>query len=159
MREIKFRAKNLYEDYLRINKDDEELTKIGPGQIWVYGGYAEIDGRGFIFPEGKTHFGHGDYWTDDDVLDIPIVDKNTLGQFTGLTDKNGREIYEGDVFLDTEYYEPTYRKIVYRNGQWEAVASDGIWFPLLKDQEPLSDELRHIEVIGNIHDNPELLKQ
>ena len=136
MREIKFRGKCVHSD------------------AWAYGSFVDYGEEELPEIHGFDPYREGvDNWREI------TVERNTLGQFTGLTDKNGREIYEGDVFLDTEYYEPTYRKIVYRNGQWEAVASDGIWCPLLKDQEPLSDELRHIEIIGNIHDNPELLKQ
>lgn len=158
MREIKFRAKNLYEDYLRVNKDDEELTKIGPGQIWVYGGYAEIDGRGFIFPEGKTHFGHGDFWTDDDVLDIPVVDKNTLGQFTGLTDKHGHDIYEGDIVQwtkDNLKYVVKFRSGMFYSSVEELNKGINGGFPLWV----LCEEEQPCHIVGNIHDNPSLMKQ
>ena len=86
--------------------------------------------------------------------DLFVVDSSTVGQFTGLYDKNGKEIYEGDVFRRYDY---AYR-ITYRNGQWIGIDEDGGWLPLLKDQESVSDYL-HDEVIGNICDNPELLKE
>lgn len=77
------------------------------------------------------------------------VDPLTIGQFTGLTDKNGKEIYEGDVYTDK-----TKRKylIVFRNGSF------------LKDNGHSRFEINESEIrawggeiIGNIHDNPELL--
>ena len=81
----------------------------------------------------------------------------TVGLFTGLKDKNGHEIWEGDI-IRSDYYNVAF-SVTYRCGQWVAVAADGSWTPLLEDNETISDCLRFIEVVGNIHDNPELLKE
>ena len=79
----------------------------------------------------------------------------TVGQFTGLYDKNGRKIFEGDI-------------VNYYNGDGEFSPYEVRWqnsgFSVLMNGNPdLFDELddyfsRHCEVIGNIYDNPELLK-
>ena len=73
----------------------------------------------------------------------------TVGQFTGLTDKNGTKIFEGDIVeYDEEYGCTTYDE----NEARFAVHFD-TW---MTDFDHLySNEL---EVVGNIHDNPELLK-
>lgn len=83
------------------------------------------------------------------------VKEDTIGQFTGLLDKNGKEIYEGDIFVSD--YMSLVHYVGYENGQWIGMDSDGNWIPLLEDHVSISDRLHYIKVIGNIHDNPELL--
>lgn len=73
-----------------------------------------------------------------------------LCQFTGLKDKNGKEIYEGDIisgeFYDTEYHhaETIKHEVVFNNGAYN-IASGNWHKPTL-------------EIIGNIFETPELLK-
>ena len=87
------------------------------------------------------------------------VDKGTIGQFTGLYDKNGKEIYEGDIVKFPHVGECT-RGIIVWNGKV------GAWCIKLKGENslgstPVGEMLSSykIEVIGNIHDNPELIKE
>lgn len=70
-----------------------------------------------------------------------------LMQFTGLKDKNGKEIYEGDVlrFLDKQIYE----KVLFKNGMFVREWAE--------QENPLYLGLDHFEIIGNIWENPELL--
>lgn len=87
------------------------------------------------------------------------VEEETVGQFTGLIDKNGNEIYEGDI--------------VKTKGNWGGVVtwnSRGYYYIKDKyyydneepDLSPLGSlhcyERKQLEIIGNIHDNPELLE-
>lgn len=89
------------------------------------------------------------------------MDDKTVGQATGLRDKNGCDIYEGDIYaLDFGNSRSFDNYCVhYRNGAWIGVAHDDGWRTLNPDaDEPYRDDLYQIEVIGNIHDNPELIK-
>ena len=73
-----------------------------------------------------------------------------LMQCTGLKDKNGVEIYEGDILI-WNADSPTLR------GRTKVVKpTDGGWNPFIDDMQ--TDSAWHYEVIGNIYENPELLE-
>ena len=126
-----------------------------------------IDGKGFA--EGDLLIGQGykkgnyyilphlDYYPSDcDTLDGYKVYSSSVGQFTGLLDKNGKEIYEGDIIIeklkgkrkDGELFE-----IVFEEFQWFVKNKYGGRTSL-----SLLNDFHVITIIGNIHDNPELLK-
>lgn len=86
---------------------------------------------------------------------------NTIGQYTGLTDKNGKKIFEGDI-LGITNDDPDYNYItkVYLDRDTLCVDVQGqdydytsIGFAI----EIWDDECDQVEIIGNIYDNPELL--
>lgn len=77
------------------------------------------------------------------------IDESSIGQFTGLLDKNGKEIYEGDIY---RYDNPdSINEVSYCAGGGFAGFD---LTPAIHSENRLLD----VEVIGNIHDNPELLK-
>lgn len=136
MREILFRGQTRrYGEKVKLNGEKIKSN-------WVYGG---------IFPQN----GDGDfaiiYQQEPTVEKYPVY-ADTVGQYTGLTDKNGTKIFEGDIVK----YGDTVHNVVFeqRNG----TAYFGLVYSTL---ETLSfgyyQDLKQIEVIGNIYDNPELL--
>jgi uncharacterized phage protein (TIGR01671 family) len=120
---------------------------------WVYGFYA-------LFASNKG-LKHGIHTGAENGCVIPYeVDPETVGQFTGLTDKNGKKIFEGDIVKGDLGlgYGDNENHIAYIEYQ-----EDGMSFCLVEILEEdfgkcaeISDDL---EVIGNIHDNPELLEE
>lgn len=147
-REIKFRGK----------------TK--PDSRWVFGYYVKMEN------ETKTiqHHAIMDVADTDNKfiksgkdyqMSLSVVDSNTIGQFTGLHDKNGKEIYEGDIIAANG------KQIGYIVGGVRGYCYDVIYNPAKSNGEkawPLysvvtRDYPNKCEVIGNIYDNPELLKQ
>lgn len=99
------------------------------------------------------------------------VNPKTVGQFTGLTDKNGTKIFEGDILEYNDGYDYFKGEVVFENGAFGVGSYEVIGFSsgccdnfadvwqLFWNQEVTDEpELYYCKLIGNIHDNPELLK-
>ena len=77
----------------------------------------------------------------------------TVGQYTGLTDKNGVRIFEGDIVTGWFNHEKIVGYIFYGGNAQFFIQRDGIYGIGLDNSDCW------LEVIGNIHDNPELLQK
>jgi len=142
MRQIKFRGKDLATDK------------------WVYGDLIENQGRFFIY-----HSTSETTVKDDDDNKITIVatevDNNTVGQFSGLRDNNGKGIYENDIFTVNGKY-PKVVKFVPEQAAFcvaniDDLDKDYIYPWRHPSSDWWNDFKREIIIIGNIHDNPDLL--
>lgn len=131
-REIKFRGKDI---------------RFGE---WVYGSLVQwSDGIASIIVENND--GHDEY----------DVDPDTVGQYTGLKDRNGTDVWGGDI-VKTPLLDPIFGDVLsdafdnvaisFHNGSFVVAYYNG------RHKIYLQDLCDKIEVIGNIHDNPELLE-
>lgn len=145
MRTIKFRGK-------RVKRNG-----------WAYGDLRQLDGKNLVLPTKKDAYNAS--------IDADEVDNSTIGQFTGLLDKNGNEIYEGDILTGDKYPfncdgVDNYYLVI------EEVDSDGFLSlaPISRQSAKSTckgisdgferdwDSVKNATIIGNIHDNVELLK-
>ena len=141
MREILFKAKQI---------DNDE---------WIEGSLIELDidsGYCYIVPPYKkaSILPINFLITDRMKLVVP----ETLCQFTGLCDKNGNKIWENDILmahLDESYPEDAaYEAIQWGMAGWVTREAGSI------DRQYLDKfDLEHYEVVGNIFDNPDLLRE
>ena len=130
-----------------------------------------IEGDGIHYPKSINYL--GTCWIDgmeDRANDWIQVDPTTVGQFTGLCDKNGVKIFEGDI-VKTHYANAVksdfIETVVFHNGRFCAnskISETGKWWTSLADGVPhvsfdKSVYMESCKVIGNIHDNPELLEE
>ena len=138
---------------------------------WVCGSLIQMDSEGsqsFIFPFYK----YASSLTCAQIVSMFMVavDPTTVGQFTGLCDKNGVKIFEGDI-VKTHYANAVksdfVETVVFHNGRFCAnsnISETGQWWTSLADGVPhvsfdKSVYMESCKIIGNIHDNPELVKE
>lgn len=130
-----------------MNREIEFRGQRSDNGEWVTGDLVTVRSEG-----GKLQFfiaGNG----------APLrVRSETVGQFTGLLDKNGKQIFEGDVvkrIFVNEHLQEVERLWEVYWGQWCWMKKKGNGILFSFD----SIEARGSEIIGNIHDNPELLSE
>lgn len=128
MREILFRGKHMH-----VCPENKHLDG-----TWVEGYLADEN----HINDGKCEF---------------LIDPETICQYTGLTDKNGKKIWENDILeghLDDKFSEDVTReKVIWHESGWKTEE------PGCVDKEYLDEfDTENFEVVGNVFDNPELLE-
>jgi len=103
------------------------------------------DGEKIVIPDTIDQRIRKGFWKENSCVES----SDTLMQFTGLTDKNGKEIYEGDILaigLDFKVC------VTFENGCFQIISNkeQGL-SPLVKERA------ERLKIIGNIYQNPELL--
>ena len=134
MREIKFRGRSVHTDN------------------WCYGSFVNNFDEPYICGFDIWEQGRNKEWSEEKV------ELHTVGQFTGLHDKNGKEIYEGDIVRFNQKF--LIENILFVGYEYSHIGGFSLctkegYYGMFGDAwlEPF-----YCEVIGNIHDNPELLK-
>ena len=108
--------------------------------------------------DSETYIRDGDgIWLSDENLNVVTVIPETVGQYTGLTDKNGVRIFEGDILHCVSKLDNAKMVVIFECGEYRMVLA-----------EKFKDYIGNCgfyaitcfekEVIGNIHDSPELLE-
>lgn len=145
-REILFRG--------QIRKKGEKVNMVGepiPGR-WVYGGIwhlKENDERAIIYQR-------------EPKIDKFVVYADTIGQCTGLTDRNGTKIFEGDIVKITGFHTTAIAAVKYgspseESTSWGWYFDDNDGHTYFLESQAFCKDYNAI-IIGNIHDNPELLR-
>ena len=125
MREILFRGKSLY------------------GGKWVEGFYCCLGGNYHYILTGVLEIANG----YPDMVKHPVVPA-TVGQFTGLWDRNGKRIFEGDIVaIQSGTVFEMVGRVVFDEGAFQVVDPDDTY-------ECLWYKQHEMEVLGNIHDKP-----
>lgn len=124
MREIKFRAWDKQDNRMIIDQQDFIPLKI------TNCGVFRLDAK-----------------IKDDRWILISNDRFEIEQFTGMRDKNSKEIYEGDIVKSFVYGNPFISEVTFNNAQ----------FCIDCCSERCAEAMQESEIMGNVHENPELL--
>lgn len=136
MREIRFRGKSIetgkwvYGDLRVVCAEDGEVTICYPYKHEVSGLHV--------------------------VVSVPVIPA-TVGQYTGLKDKNGVEVYEGDILSRNDAQFPMRGPVEYENGGFYFHDEELGFCQYLLPDIAKRGVLKELEVVGNIHDDAGLL--
>lgn len=134
MRDIKFRAWDC---------DNKKMS-------YSFLDFSNIEELGYALDGFEDYFGRS-YFKDNPSF---------LMQYTGLKDRNGVDVYEGDI---VEYNDGVKVNVIFKDGCFcgydgYAASSDEAYTLLVPEETPFKSFDFEIKVIGNIHENPEILE-
>ncbi|MEV9639510.1 YopX family protein [Mammaliicoccus sciuri] len=145
MREIKFRGK------AKMSVEELDKLQIEHTDGWVFGSLITNNGSpyivGDIADQGDEYIAH-EWWV--------AVDSETVGQFINTVDIMSREVYEGDVLFHDEGDFSFTAQVKHGGYEWYLDTISPI--DCYSFDDFYEDESVDASVIGNIHDNPELLE-
>ena len=148
MKEILFRGQTRRYGEKRLNVAGDKMPS-----NWVYGGICKGDGDHSII------YGSNAY-PDLRICDKYAVYSDTIGQYTGIIDKNGKKLFEGDIikFISEDDVE-VIAVVTYDENAMQFVFETKFSIYTLSDISSIFDNGKEerFEIIGNIFDNPELI--
>ncbi|MEL5724890.1 hypothetical protein E5289_16805 [Lactiplantibacillus pentosus] len=135
-------------------EDTSDIDGVDFDGTFVYGNYIKY-GDGTLIVGDALQADEDGYWPS---WWVP-VDPKTVGQFTGLKDMNGKDIYKGDIIhgydqepdRDDGYIGSSVTDVV--NFKYGAFWIGDSWYKVMVMTPPI------VEIIGNVHVNPELLEE
>lgn len=144
-----------------MNREIKFRGKMIPENEWIFGTILRIPAPPVCFGKSETdkyyiQFPDPRYMPDWNMSYKMVqgeVNPNTIGQYTGLHDKNGKEIYEGDIVKYRDSRGQHIEKVIFDKGCFYA----GMHWGSSTRVAPKLINTRITEVIGNIYDNLELL--
>ena len=142
-----------------MNREIKFRGKMIPENEWNFGTILRIPAPPVCFGKSETdkyyiQFPDPRYMPDWNMPYKMVqgeVNPDTIGQYTGLHDKNGKEIYEGDI-VKIKYRDEDIGKVIYEHNGFSIDVTN-----MNKNYGRVSFVNNFMEVIGNIYDNPELL--
>ena len=143
------------------------------GKLMVRGISTHEESKGewkhgyLIEDEGVSYIINGVVEANDEYITIGewcSVDPETLGLSIGLSDENGTEIFEGDILKGENgnlaiYRHPMLGFYTIDSSNYECFFADGVNVSVEDFDKNLKYISKGIEVIGNVHENPELLEE